>query len=59
MGFDSEFAKCISWCNEALLNQESGILLESKIVLGKALKQANEDKLQWLEERYHALCNKN
>ncbi len=58
MGFDSEFAKCISWCNEALLNQESGILLESKIVLGKALKQANEDKLQWLEERYHALCNK-
>ncbi|EGR4489864.1 response regulator [Vibrio cholerae] len=58
MGFDSEFAKCISWCNEALLNQESGILLESKIVLGKALKQANEDKVQWLEERYHALCNK-
>ncbi|EPX3985901.1 response regulator [Vibrio cholerae] len=58
MGFDSEFAKCISWCNEALLNQESGILLESKIVLGKALKQANEDKLQWLEARYHALCNK-
>jgi len=25
MGFDSEFAKCIGWCNEALLNQEGGI----------------------------------
>ncbi|MGL4380911.1 MAG: response regulator [Vibrio sp.] len=58
MGFDSEFAKCIGWCNEALLNQESGILLESQIVLGKALKQANEDKLQWLEQRYQALCSK-
>lgn len=58
MGFDSEFAKCISWCNEALLNEEAGILLESRIALGKALKQANEDKLQWLEKRYHALCNK-
>lgn len=58
MAFDSEFAKCISWCNEALLNEETGILLESKIALGKALKQANEDKLEWLEQRYHALCNK-
>ncbi|MGL4225856.1 MAG: response regulator [Vibrio sp.] len=58
MGFDSEFAKCIGWCNEALLNQEGGILLESKIALGKALKQANQDKLQWLEQRYQALCNK-
>ncbi|MDE1513749.1 MAG: response regulator [Vibrio sp.] len=58
MGFDSEFAKCIGWCNEALLNQEGGILLESKIALGKALKQANQDKLQWLEQRYQALCSK-
>lgn len=58
MGFDSEFAKCISWCNETLLNQETDIVLESKVALAKALKEANEEKLQWLEQRYHALCNK-
>ncbi|EKL29603.1 hypothetical protein VCHE40_1843 [Vibrio cholerae HE-40] len=58
MGFDSEFAKCISWCNETLLNQETDIVLESKVALAKALKEANQEKLQWLEQRYHALCNK-
>lgn len=58
MGFDSEFAKCIGWCNEALLNQETCIVLESQIALGKSLKQSNLDKLEWLEQRYHALCNK-
>lgn len=58
MGFDSEFAKCIGWCNEALLNQDAGIVLESQITLSQSLKQINEEKLLWLEQRYLALCDK-
>ncbi|QIL86588.1 response regulator [Vibrio sp. HDW18] len=59
MSFDSEFSKSISWCNESLLVEGAGILLESKIALGISLKKSNEDKLKWLQERYKMLSNKN
>lgn len=55
MSYDSEFTKAINWCHDSLVKNESEILFESNIALAASLKQANADKLQWLEEKYLAL----
>ncbi|CAH8209568.1 Response regulator VieB [Vibrio aestuarianus] len=55
MSYDSEFTKAINWCHDSLVKNESEILFESNIALAASLKQANADKLKWLEEKYLAL----
>ncbi|EOW9133159.1 response regulator, partial [Vibrio cholerae] len=52
MSFDSEFSKSITLCNKSLLNEDSGILLDTKIVLGEKLRLSHEEKIEWLENHY-------
>ncbi|GHA41368.1 tetratricopeptide repeat protein [Photobacterium aphoticum] len=58
MSYDSEFAKSIRWCNESLVNNETEIIMTSKIEMAKALQQVNADKQKWLESMYRMIHNK-
>lgn len=52
MNFDSEFARLIPKCTEAIHSQQHEHIFSSQVMMLKQIQQANIEKLEWLESKH-------